>query len=87
MSTVGTEAATAPPAIRLPPAPRIPKAMQGALFWISRRWFMQQMARRYDDIFELNVPVYGRMVVIANPQLPSRSSPPVRRCSAISSPI
>jgi cytochrome P450 family 138 len=69
MSTVDTQAATAPPAIRLPPASRLPKALQGALFWISRRWVMQHMARRYGDIFELNLPVYGDMVVVANPQL------------------
>jgi cytochrome P450 family 138 len=69
MSTVDTQAATAPPAIRLPPEARIPKAIQGPLFWISRRWVMQQMARRYGDVFRLNLPVYGRMVVVANPQL------------------
>jgi cytochrome P450 family 138 len=68
MSTVDTQAATAPPAIKLPPAPRIPKAMQGALFGFWRRWIVQQMARRYGDIFELNIPVYGRIVVVANPQ-------------------
>jgi cytochrome P450 family 138 len=69
MSTVDLEAASVPPAIRLPPGPRIPKAMQGALFWCARRWFMQQMARRYGDVFELNIPVFGRVVVVANPQL------------------
>jgi hypothetical protein len=69
MSTVNAEAATAPPAVRLPPAVRIPKAVQGASFWISRRWVVQQMARRYGDTFELNLPAYGRMVVVANPQL------------------
>jgi cytochrome P450 family 138 len=69
MSTVDTQAATVPPAVRLPPAPRIPKTIQGALFWISRRWVVQRMARRYGDIFELNIPVYGHMVVVANPQL------------------
>jgi cytochrome P450 family 138 len=69
MSTVDTRAATAPLAVRLPPAPRIPKAVQGLMFWISRRWVMQQMGRRYGDIFELNVPVYGRIVVVTNPQL------------------
>jgi cytochrome P450 family 138 len=68
MSTVDTQAATAPPAIRLPPGPRIPKALQGAMFWISRRWTVQQMARRHGDIFELNVPLYGRIVVVANPR-------------------
>jgi cytochrome P450 family 138 len=68
MSTVDTRAATASPAIRLPPGPRIPKPLQGVMFWISRRWTVQQMARPYGDIFELNVPLYGRIVVVANPR-------------------
>ena len=64
-----TQAAPAPPAIKLPPTPRIPKALQGAAFSISRRWIVRQMARRYGDVFMLNVPVYGPIVVVANPQL------------------
>jgi cytochrome P450 family 138 len=69
MSTIETQAAPAPPAIRLPPTTRIPKAVQGAAFSISRRWIIRQMARRHGDIFMLNVPIYGRVVVVANPQL------------------
>jgi cytochrome P450 family 138 len=69
MSTIDTHAAPAPPAGKLPPASRVPKALQGAAFWISRRWIVEQMARRHGDIFLLNVPVYGPMVVVANPQL------------------
>ncbi len=69
MSTIDTQAAPAPPAIKLPPAPRIPKALQGAAFSISRRWTARQMARRYGDVFMLNVPIYGPIVVVANPQL------------------
>src|SRR5437660_3950342 len=68
VSIVG-EAASVPPAVRLPPGPRIPKALQGALFWFSRRRLMQHMVRRYGDIFELNLPVFGRVVMIATPQL------------------
>jgi cytochrome P450 len=30
---------------------------------------VQHMARRHGDVFMLNVPVYGRIVVVANPQL------------------
>jgi cytochrome P450 len=80
MSTIDTQAAPAPPAIRLPPASPVPKALQGAAFWISRRWVVQQMARRYGDVFMLNVPVYGRIVVVANPKLAKQvftSSPDV----------
>jgi cytochrome P450 len=69
MSTIDTQAASAPPATRFPPASRLPKAVQGAAFWISRRGIVQHMARRHGDVFMLNVPVYGRITVVANPQL------------------
>ena len=70
MSTIETQPAPpAVPAVKLPPASRVPKALQGAAFWISRRWIVQQMARRHGDIFLLNVPVYGSIVVVASPQL------------------
>ena len=69
MSTIDTPTATVPPAINLPPASRVPRVVQGAAFLISRRWLVQQMARRHGDVFMLNAPVYGRVVVVANPQL------------------
>ncbi|MGB6762377.1 MAG: cytochrome P450, partial [Mycobacterium sp.] len=69
MSTIDTQAAPAPPAVKLPPASRLPKALQGAAFAISRRGIMHRMARRYGDGFILNAPVFGRVVVVANPQL------------------
>jgi cytochrome P450 family 138 len=69
MSTIDTQAAPAPAAINLPPATRIPKALQGAAFSISRRWAVRLMARRHGDVFMLNVPVYGPITVVANPQL------------------
>ncbi len=69
MSTFDTQAAPAPPAIKLPSTPPVPKALQGAAFSISRRWTVRQMARRYGDVYMLNVPVYGPIVVVANPQL------------------
>ena len=69
MSTIDTPAPPAPPVVKLPPASRIPKALQGAAFSISRRWIMRRMARRYGDVFMLSVPVYGRIVVVAHPQL------------------
>ncbi|MGH3958317.1 cytochrome P450 [Mycobacterium sp.] len=69
MSSADTQVTTAPPAVRVPPGPRIPKALQGVAFMISRRRTVQQVARRYGDVFTLNVPVYGHVVVVANPQL------------------
>jgi cytochrome P450 family 138 len=69
MSTIDTQAATAPPAIKLPPASTMPKVIQGVAFSISRRWVTEHMSRRHRDIYMLTVPVYGRIVVVANPQL------------------
>ncbi len=69
MSTVETPAASATPAVTLPPGPRIPKALQGAAFAFSRRRFMHGMSDRYGDAFSLHVPVYGSMVVVASPKL------------------
>src|SRR5246500_5209077 len=69
MSTIDTQAAPTAPAIKLPPALRMPKALQGAAFAISRRAIMHRMARRHGDVFMLNVPLYGRVVVVANAKL------------------
>ena len=68
MSEVVT-AAPAPPAVRLPPAARIPKALQGLGFAMSRRRMIQRLARRYGSVFTLNIPVYGRVVAVGDPQL------------------
>jgi cytochrome P450 family 138 len=67
--TEAVTAAPAPPAVRLPPAPWIPKALQGIAFLISRRWTIEQLARRYGKVFTLDMPVYGPAVVVADPQL------------------
>src|SRR6185437_14169725 len=67
-----SEVVTTPPAsttVKLPPAPRIPKALQGLGFALSRRGMMQRLARRYGDAFTLNLPMYGRVVVVGDPQL------------------
>jgi cytochrome P450 len=66
-----SEALTAAPApsVRLPPAARVPKALQGFGFAMSRRRMMQQLTRRYGNVLTLNLPVYGRAVVVADPQL------------------
>jgi cytochrome P450 family 138 len=80
MSTIDTQAAPTPAAIKLPPAARMPRAIQGVAFSISRRWVAQHMARRHGDVYMLTVPVYGRIVVVANPQLAKQvftSSPDV----------
>jgi cytochrome P450 family 138 len=56
-------------AVKLPPGPRLPKLMQGIGYAVSRKWTAAHLARRYGDAFTMNVPVFGRMVVVASPQL------------------
>jgi cytochrome P450 family 138 len=69
MSTVETHVASPTSGITLPPGPRIPKALQGLTFALFRRQFVHQMAHRYGDVFSCHVPIYGPIVVVANPQL------------------
>ncbi|MGB8388205.1 cytochrome P450 [Mycobacterium sp.] len=57
------------PAVRLPPAPAGPKILQAIGFAMSRRWMMQQLARRYGDVFTVSSPIHGRIVVVGDPQL------------------
>jgi cytochrome P450 len=68
MSEVVT-AAPAPPVVRLPPATRLPKALQGLGFAVSRRRMIQRLARRHGSVLTLNLPLYGRIVLVADPQL------------------
>lgn len=54
---------------RIPPGPQLPKLVQGVAFSAARRWVVKQVSRRYGDIFTLHVPVFGRTVIVAEPQL------------------
>jgi hypothetical protein len=53
----------------LPPAVRLPKAIQGLTFTLSRRWTITRAVRHHGPIVTLNVPLFGRLVVVADPQL------------------
>ncbi|MBU8828223.1 cytochrome P450 [Mycolicibacterium goodii] len=60
------------PAIRaahLPPGPPLPKFVQGLAFSAARRRVVTRLARRYGDVFTMNIPVFGRTVLVADPQL------------------
>lgn len=56
-------------AVKLPPGPRLPVALQGLAFIANRRWTVHQMIRRYGDVFTLNIPIFGPTVVVADPAL------------------
>jgi cytochrome P450 family 138 len=68
MSDVVT-APSASPAVRLPPETRLPKLFQGLGFATSRRWLIRRLARRYGSVFTLNLPLFGRVVVVGEPEL------------------
>lgn len=55
--------------IRLPPGPRTPKAVQGFQFLASRRASVGALARRYGPSLTLNLPIFGKTVLISEPDL------------------
>ena len=67
-----TEVVAAPsasPAVQLPPTTRLPKIAQGVIFSMAGRRMFRWLARRYGNVFMLNVPVFGRVTVVADPRL------------------
>ena len=56
--------------VRLPPGPRIPKIVQGIVLLtaLQHRWFLR-LGRRYGSMFTVNLPVFGKTVVISDPIL------------------
>lgn len=62
------EATEAPPAKMLPVVP-LPKPVQGVLLAGFRRWFTRTAAKRYGPVFAMNVPFFGRSVVVSDPAL------------------
>lgn len=55
--------------VRLPPGPRTPAAIQGVRFVASRRVSLGALADRYGSAFTLNLPIFGRTVLISEPDL------------------
>ncbi len=53
--------------VTLPPGPSTPRFVQGAYALTVARRGMRQMRDRYGDAFTVNVPIFGRAVVISNP--------------------
>jgi len=61
------EATTDP--VRLPPGPRLPKALQGLGFAVNRDKAVAMVGRRYGSAFTLNLPLFGHAVVVSDPAL------------------
>jgi cytochrome P450 family 138 len=68
-TTVDVQAVATPLAVKLPPGPRIPKALQGIGYLVSRRWTVERFSRRHGSVFTMNIPVFGHTVIVADPQL------------------
>jgi cytochrome P450 len=67
-----SELVTAPaasPAVKLPPMARVPKLIYGLFFLTSRRAMIKRLARRYGNVFVINLPIFGRVVVVGEPEL------------------
>ena len=56
-------------AVNLPPGPRLPRKLQGLAFIVNRHRAMDRFRRKYGTAYTLNIPVFGRSVVISDPVL------------------
>src|SRR6195256_3849094 len=65
--SVDTKAPTTPG--KLPPAVRLPKPVQMVLMAGFRRRFLRYAGKRYGSVFAINVPFFGRSVVVSDPAL------------------
>ena len=61
------EATTDP--VRMPPGPRIPKAVMGIGFITARHRAVTAIGKRYGSAFTMNLPIFGESVVISDPVL------------------
>jgi len=57
------------PEVKLPPRPRLPKALQAISYAVARTWTYEQIARRHGNVFTMSLPLFGRAVVVADPAL------------------
>lgn len=65
MTTIEREASTA--AVKLPPGPRLPRSVQGALALTDRRIALAMLRRFYGSAFTIDLPIFGQLVVISDP--------------------
>jgi cytochrome P450 family 138 len=55
--------------VNLPPKSRIPKLLQSAGYAVSRKRIITRLRRKHGDVFRLDLPVFGRTVIVADPLL------------------
>src|SRR3954464_5153442 len=72
METTTTETASKPArgTIRgLPPGPRMPRALQTAIWSRQAQWMLEQSRARFGDIFTIKVANEGTWVMLSGPEL------------------
>lgn len=55
--------------VKLPPATRIPKLLQGMIFAFSRKGMLRRLTDRYGAAVTMHIPMYGHLVMVSDPQL------------------
>jgi cytochrome P450 len=66
-AVVNTEARTRLGLHKPPPQVPFPKVVQGVVFAGFRRWMMRTSIKRYGHVFTINVPYFGRTVMMSDP--------------------
>ncbi|WP_409370796.1 cytochrome P450 [Mycolicibacterium sediminis] len=66
-ASASSESGTRP--VKLPPGPRWPTFVQGLAYAVSRTWTVGRVTRRHGDVISMTLPVFGKSVVVADPQL------------------
>ncbi|MGC1164828.1 MAG: cytochrome P450 [Solirubrobacterales bacterium] len=72
MEATTTEAAptTAPAPIKgLPPGPRMPRALQTAIWSRQAQWMLEQSRARFGDMFTIRIAHEGTWVMVSDPEL------------------
>ena len=52
--------------VRLPPGPRIPKAVMGVAFFTARHWAVAAIGKRFGSTFTIKLPIFGETVVVGD---------------------
>jgi cytochrome P450 len=68
-ATADAEAPSSDQRGKQPPALRLPKIVQGVAFAAFRRRTMREGGKRYGQVFSINIPFFGRTVIVSDPAL------------------
>ncbi len=73
MEAITTETAPAmpaPPAVKgLPPGPRMPRALQTAIWSRQAQWMLEQSRARFGDMFTIRIAHEGTWVMVSDPAM------------------